>query len=88
MGQNGNRMEQDEVLYEYKMAHEVYRFEAHSHEEAEKVRQYAILHFAEKLGRAFDEEALIGPERVSPLNELGSIRPTMTDPSGTASQLS
>lgn len=80
-------MEQDEVLYEYKMAHEVYRFEAHSLEEAERVREYAILHFAEKLGRIFDEEALIGPERVSPLNELGSMRPMTVDRSGTASQL-
>ena len=65
-------MEQNEVPYEYKMAHEVYRFEAPSQDEAENFRQYAILHFAEKLGRAFDEAALVGPERVNPVNELGS----------------
>lgn len=81
-------MEQDEVLYEYKMAYEVYRFEAHSLDEAERVRPYAILHFAERLGRAFSDEALVGPERVSPLTELGPILPVATDRSGTPSQLS
>ena len=55
-------MEQDEALYEYKMGSEVYRFEAHSHGEAVKLRTYAIQYFSEKLGSLFSEEALIGPE--------------------------
>lgn len=55
-------MEQDEILYEFKMGSEVYRFEAHSHEEAERNRPYAIMFFAEKLGNLFSEEALVGPD--------------------------
>ncbi len=55
-------MEQNEVLYEYKMGSEVFRFEAPSHEEAEMSRSYALLHFAEKLGTLFSEEALQGPD--------------------------
>jgi hypothetical protein len=55
-------MEQDEALYEYKMGSEVYRFEAHSHGEAEKMRTYALQYFSEKLGPLFSTEALLGPE--------------------------
>lgn len=57
-------MEQDETLYEYKMASETYRFEAHSHEEAEKVRSYALIHFTEKLGPLFSIDAMVGPDLV------------------------
>lgn len=57
-------MEQDETLYEYKMASEIYRFEAHSHEEAEKIRSYALIHFNEKLGPLFSADALVGPDLV------------------------
>jgi hypothetical protein len=59
-------MEQDERLYEYKMASEVFRFDARSHAEALKMRGEAIEYFAEHLGVLFDEAALIGPEIVEP----------------------
>ncbi len=59
-------MEQDEALYEYKLGSETFRFEAHSMEEAIKTRTYAILHFADRLGRLFDETAIVGPDRVIP----------------------
>lgn len=55
-------MEQDERLYAYKMGSGVYRFEARSHAEAEKLRGDAIGYFAEHLGPLFSEEALVGPE--------------------------
>ncbi len=59
-------MEQDERLYEYKMASEVFRFDARSHAEALVMRGEAIEYFAEHLGVAFDEGALIGPMIVEP----------------------
>ena len=59
-------MEQDERLYEYKMASEVFRFEALTHEDALIMRGEAIEYFAEHLGVAFEEEALVGPELVEP----------------------
>ena len=59
-------MEQDEVVYQFIMGSEVYRFESHSDEEAKKHREYALIHFEEKLGHLFNFEALRGPERVLP----------------------
>jgi hypothetical protein len=57
-------MEQDEKLYEYRMGSEVFRFEAGSHEEAERFSPYALIHFAEKLGTLFAPEAMRGPDFV------------------------
>ncbi|MBC7384883.1 MAG: hypothetical protein H7301_01825 [Cryobacterium sp.] len=59
-------MEQDEVVYQYLMGSEVYRFESPSDHEAHHHREYALLHFQEKLGPLFDLSALRGPERVIP----------------------
>ena len=57
-------MEQDEFVYEYQMGKEIFRFEAHGDGEANKYRQYAVLHFKEKLGSTFSEGALVGPRRI------------------------
>ena len=59
-------MEQDEVVYQYLMGPEVFRFEAHSDDEAKKYREYAMIHFQEKLGGLFQIDAIRGPERVLP----------------------
>jgi len=54
-------MEQDERLYEYTMGSEVYRFEARTHSDAEKMRGDAIQYFAERAGSLFSEAAVAGP---------------------------
>ena len=59
-------MEQDERLYEYTMASEVFRFEARSHAEALKMRGEAIEYFAEKAGILFSDDAVVGPTIVAP----------------------
>jgi hypothetical protein len=57
-------MEQDELLYEYKMGGEVFRFEARSHAEALLMRGPAIAYFTERARGLFDEDAIVGPDRV------------------------
>jgi hypothetical protein len=54
-------MEQDEKMYEYRMGHEVFRFEAQGHKAAVDYRPYVLLHFRELMGSAFSEDALKGP---------------------------
>ncbi len=54
-------MEQDSVVYEFRMGNERYIFEAHSPRDAAKFEKYALLHFRDRLGESFSERALEGP---------------------------
>lgn len=54
-------MEQSDRVYEYRLNDQVFTFEAPSKEEAEKHRQYAILHFKDTVGDNFNETHVKGP---------------------------
>ncbi|MBL7714694.1 MAG: hypothetical protein JNL01_04445 [Bdellovibrionales bacterium] len=54
-------MEQNDRVYEYRLNNEVFTFEAPSKEEAEKHRQYAILHFKDTLGTEVSPNQVQGP---------------------------
>lgn len=56
-------MEQDKIVYEFRMGPEVFRFEAASEYEAEEYRKYALIHFHDRLGTHFDPRLIEGPER-------------------------
>jgi len=54
-------MEQDFVVYEFRMGGEKFVFEAHGPQDAAKHQKYALLHFRERLGERFSERSLEGP---------------------------
>jgi hypothetical protein len=54
-------MEQDSVVYEFRMGGEKFIFEAHNPRDAAKYEKYALLHFRERLGERFSERSLEGP---------------------------
>ena len=54
-------MEQDQVIFEFRMGSERFIFEAHNPRDAAKYQKYALLHFRERLGESFSERALEGP---------------------------
>jgi hypothetical protein len=57
-------MEQDDILFEFKLGKEAYRFEAPSLEEAEKFRSIAMDFFRNTVGLDPSGEKLEGPVRV------------------------
>lgn len=54
-------MEQDFVVYEFRMSGERFVFEAHGPKDAAKHEKYALIHFREQLGDKFAEGSLEGP---------------------------
>ncbi len=72
-------MEQDENVYEYLMGPEVFRFECRSEEEAEKFREYALMHFQEKLGALFAIDALRGPKKAGMPSRMVTGSPELSD---------
>jgi hypothetical protein len=54
-------MEQDYVVFEFRMGDEKFSFEAHNKKDAAKYQKYALLHFRERLGERFSERAIEGP---------------------------
>lgn len=54
-------MEQDYVVFEFRMGDERFVFEAHNVKDAAQYEKYALLHFRERLGDRFSERTLEGP---------------------------
>jgi hypothetical protein len=69
-------MEQDYLVYEFRMGPERFVFEAHNDRDAAKFEKYALIHFQDCLGTKFSQGSLEGPYDVSKIK--GSV--TREDP--------